>query len=327
MVAIPTPDGDDYDSLEDFAGHVNGVAKGLFSLGYEVNDPAATWNWTAAEMNEGFRDLVDDDDGSGVRVVHILGHGERSHGTVFPVGADGQTDDDCDVVNWLKLVQSNNRLRPKTLFILDTCHSGEATRSEWGLDIHAEDLRGWVLAASERDRSAYDGRLTRAVANQLAAVAGQTMGLAPDLEFVPWETFRDKVIHEVERGAGDRLLPQRVTSTLLNRTVKVPFFPNPAYVEPGPFSRQRMRRLRGWDRFWIPSQAQRCPQKASKASIRTISPSVLAAETGLVPTGPSPAGEASSLICRHGSMTLLRETACELSLAAREQGNLPSSAF
>lgn len=250
VIAIPEPEGDEYDSLADFAVYADEVAEGLRGLGYEVAEQVQkTWNWTAEKINQEVRMLVDEAGSDDVRVVHILGHGVRNERleTIFPVGSDGKTHLDGRFDEWIARLEASEGTCPMTLFILDTCYSGAAARPHWGKNVNAEDLRGWVLAASEPNRAAYDANLSRAVAKQLSAVANNTMGISPDEEFVKWEIFRNKVIDDVEKyGGGARSLSingafrQRVTSTALDRNApNLPFYPNPYFVTPGPLKRAK----------------------------------------------------------------------------------------
>ncbi len=257
LVMIPNPGGpgdDGYPSLEKFSGYADDLASQLSRFDYETNKPTETANWNGAQINKEVRCLLDEGDVDDVRVVHIFGHGEHHLRTVYPIGADAERDPDCDVEAWLKRLQPSDRekpSRPVTLFIVDTCHSGQAARTSWGMEVPAEELRGWVLAASAPERSAYDGRLTLAVARQLRATVEGALDISPDRQFIPWATFRDAVIEDVEREQAGGLV-QRVTSTPVDRTVDVPFFPNPAYQEPGPLQLAKSQAATGLGPFLDP---------------------------------------------------------------------------
>lgn len=245
-ITAPRPeDKHEYDSLEEFVEYGQRVADGLESLGYSVSYPVIdTWKWTASHINNIFQDFIRSSSRDDVCVIHILSHAELAKGptTIMPVGADGQTDSLARIDEWLTQLQLDAKVRPLTLIIADTCFSGVAARTPWQATIKPRDLRGWVLAASEPDRSAYKARLSLAIAEQLRAVADNTMNISGDIPFVPWETFRNKVIEHVARAhLGNRLdheddeIDQRVTSILLDAPApELPFYPNPAYQPPGP---------------------------------------------------------------------------------------------
>lgn len=233
-VAVTEPDDTStavYDSLADFEAYATHLADALSRLGYDVNDPADTRRWTADQIADRIDTALGHSTNDAMRVVHVLGHGTLSHGSLRIVGADGKTIPRCDVDLWLRQIEDEENPGPLTLFILDTCYSGAVTRHSWNVQLRASHRRGWVLAASSPSRSAYDGRLTRAVAEVLRKLADGTLGVDPSAAILPWTVFRDRVIEDVERQqAGE--LEQEVHSTLLDRTVNPPFFPNPAYTPP-----------------------------------------------------------------------------------------------
>lgn len=240
IVAIPEPGGfenENYPSLLDHAHHAGDVARLLgHHYGYECNDPSQTHQWDAQKLHAEVGSLLRNGDSEDVRVVLLFGHGESEFGSLLPVGADGRTDSECDVLSWLKVVQPREGRpadRPLTLFIIDTCGAGEAADPSWGGDVPAEGLRGWVLAASAKNRTAYNGRLSNAVAEALKQIAEGNFGLSDGEEWVRWSLFRDRVREIVERVQGQEF-PQRVTATRTDREVHLPFLRNPAYVPPGP---------------------------------------------------------------------------------------------
>ncbi|MFT4137294.1 MAG: hypothetical protein QM641_12380, partial [Microbacterium sp.] len=245
VVTIPNPGGienDEYPSLADFAHHASEVGAALRELEYdEVNGPDGTAEWDAERLDAEVRSLIREKDPDGVRLVHILGHGKAEVGSLRVVGADGETDAQCDVVSWLSAIQSDPDAPPRhplTLFILDTCHSGAAADPSWGGDVFTEGLRGWVLAASAKEKSAYNGRLSKAVAETLKQIAQNTFGMDTQVRWVPWPLFRDRVRDVVERDQGE-VHRQRVTATRTDRDIELAFIPNPGYVAPGAIDKAR----------------------------------------------------------------------------------------
>lgn len=238
VIAIPFADGPGWREfpLNGASQAASEIGAQLERLGFELAaQPTKTKSWSAATIKKRVDKVIDKKDPNGICIVHIAGHGDRRFDSIRPVGADGQTDSDADLDRWLKRIEPDSAdgsaTKPRTLFIVDTCNSGNAARRAWSSRVDPEKLRGWVLAASDVDEPAYDLRLSRAVAKILTLIADNRLGLAPDVESVPWATFRDRVIEDVERQQGDGLR-QRVTSTLLDRTVNPPFFPNPGYRAP-----------------------------------------------------------------------------------------------
>ena len=236
--AITDPEaGDDgfpLDSLATFSPYATQLAMGLSRVGFEVNDPLETKNWTAEQIANDVLGALASADSESVRVVHVLAHGRAMNDSLRVVGGDGRTHIQCDLDHWLRFVNDGEPSRPLTLFILDTCNSGLAARMPWTYGIDPSSLRGWVISASAPDRSAYDGRLSLAVAAVLQQLAEGTL-IDARTKVVPWATFRDRVIDDVERQQVGSF-HQVVHSTLLDRTINPPFFTNPNYVEPDPLA-------------------------------------------------------------------------------------------
>jgi len=122
--------------------------------------------------------------------------------------------------------------RPLTLFLLDSCYSGTAARLPWQLRVADGRARAWVIAASEPDRSAFDGRFSHAVASVLRDVAAGRLGIDPSVEFVPLDTAAKKIRRNVANLAAQGS-KQQVTSSVMDIGAEISwqFFPNPVHRE------------------------------------------------------------------------------------------------
>ena len=276
VAAVPNPGGlddDRYPSLEAYTGYARQIADHLRQLGYRANDPDQTHNWTARKLDEEIEALIDVEDAEGVRFIHILGDGEPKLRSIQPVGADGATDKRCDLELWLRGLQPSAGARPqapRTLFVLDTCHSGAAADPAWSGDVPAEDLRGWVLAASARDRSAYNARLSKAVAEALGDIRRNEFGVDPSEQWVPWTLFRDRVRNQVERDQDD-IHQQRVTASRTDRDVDLPFLANPRFHPPSHIDRASLAAPDGLGEFLDPEHfTTRASGRPGQAAANTI---------------------------------------------------------
>ncbi|WP_456049249.1 Clp protease N-terminal domain-containing protein [Actinomadura craniellae] len=213
----------------------------LTGLGYECA-PAPEAEPSAAALGTAVHEHIDAAAPGEVLVVHVIAHGERSNetGKLYVVGADGQTHRLAQVEDWLVSVQDG--ARTPTLFLLDLCYAGTAARLPWQARVAAGGARAWVIAACAPDRAAFDGRLTRAAADVLGALAAGTLDIDPSLEHAPFTTIARTIGQEVKRlgeeSDGD---PQQVTGSLIDLTSDLPeqpFFRNPGYA-PNPARRAR----------------------------------------------------------------------------------------
>ncbi len=243
LVVVPNPGGpdhDEYESLEDFSFHADKVASGLERMGYEVNTHSETWNWdseTLASRIQGFLEEGDTDD---VRLIHVFAHGETKLGGLFPVAADAKTHRHANVDEWLRGVEHDAPQSPSTLFVLDMCGSGVATRTQWGVEVDAEQRRGWVFAAAAPNRAAYNGRLSLAFARMLVLISRGELDVYPGVEWVSWSLARRALLTEMRKLIGDGI-DQKLHTTLIEADdqANVRFFPNPSYRQPGPVAQAR----------------------------------------------------------------------------------------
>ncbi|WP_326919023.1 AAA family ATPase [Actinophytocola sp.] len=123
--------------------------------------------------------------------------------------------------------------RPLALFLLDLCSAGTAARLPWQGRLEGR-VRGWVIAACQADRPAYDGRFTEAVIEVLSALRRGELDVDPSLKYVPVPTVARAIRREVNRLASIAdAYDQQVTASLVDISVdeELPFFPNPAYTD------------------------------------------------------------------------------------------------
>ncbi|MEU4620279.1 hypothetical protein AB0G04_09925 [Actinoplanes sp. NPDC023801] len=167
-----------------------------------------------------------------VAVVHVL-----SHGVVDPytrklrvVGADGRHLPQTEVERWQTDVEGRGEDRPSVLFLLDICHAGSAARLDWQGWVPDEQRHAWVIAATDQEASAFNGRFTRAAARVLARIADREVDLAAGWEHVPVCVIAQEIRREVTRSGADGL-PQRVVGTRVDIASEewFPFLTNPLY--------------------------------------------------------------------------------------------------
>jgi len=211
-----------------------------------------------------------------VRLVHIFAHGETKLGGLFPVAADAKTHRHANVDEWLRGVEHDAPQSPSTLFVLDMCGSGVAARTQWGIEVDAEDRRGWVFAAAAPNRAAYNGRLSLAFARMLASIRRGELDVYPDVEWVSWALARRALLTEMKTLIGGGI-KQKLHTTLIEADdeAQVRFFPNPAYRPPGPVARARIEADTGLKELLDPFESIDHEHFAGRASGRRA-----AAQTG-----------------------------------------------
>ena len=166
---------------------------------------------------------------SGAHVVHVLSHGHPGNAGVYVVGADGRWDTSTRVESWVASVEDHpSRQPPHTLFVVDTCYSGQAARLGW-LPAATEQTRAWVIAASAPDAPAFNGRLTRAVTTVLRKLKSGELDFSPST-YVPFVHLVEHVRREVVRLGG---VSQYVTGTPVDGLFEPPLFANPRPALPG----------------------------------------------------------------------------------------------
>ncbi|WP_267900915.1 caspase family protein [Actinomadura craniellae] len=212
----------------------------LGALGYECTEPAPL---TGEDLGTAVHQTISAAAPDDVLVIHVISHGQTADGTgrLYVVGPDGRHHPLGDVESWLAAIEDHGS-RPPTLFLLDVCQAGQAARLPWqGLRGDGSN-RAWVLGAAAPGRSAYDGRLTRALVHVLEALGRGELDIDPALEHAPFTAVARAVRLEVDRlTAADDGDSQQVTGSLLDVTADppdLPFFPNPAYP-PSPARRAR----------------------------------------------------------------------------------------
>jgi WD40 repeat protein len=166
---------------------------------------------------------------SGAHVVHVLSHGHPGNAGVYVVGADGSWDTSTRVESWVASVEDHpSRQRPHTLFVVDTCYSGQAARLSW-LPAATEQTRAWVIAASAPDAPAFNGRLTQAVTTVLRKLKSGELDFSPST-YVPFVHLVEHVRREVVLLGGTS---QYVTGTPVDGWFEPPLFANPRPALPG----------------------------------------------------------------------------------------------
>jgi hypothetical protein len=152
-------------------------------------------------------------------------------GALYVVGPEGKPHSLTDVEAWLKAVEDFPERSP-TLFLLDLCHSGVAARLPWQLARADGRGRAWVIAASQPDRQAFDGRFTQAAATVLGRLRRGELDVDRSVRYVPLGTVAREIRREVGAlaKAADSY-PQQVTCSVIDISAQpeVPFFPNPGY--------------------------------------------------------------------------------------------------
>ncbi|MDF5755743.1 AAA family ATPase [Spongiactinospora sp. TRM90649] len=205
----------------------------LAGLGYTVaghDDPTASALGRAVHAEIG-------SESPGPLVVHVSSHGEPHRtGALYVVGSDGAVDDTTEVTGWLRMVERRAG-RPRTLFLIDTCHAGQAARPPWLSEVVDGGNHAWVIAATGRGEAAYDARLTRAAATVLGGLGALVYA---DRPYVPFGLVVESIRAEVRAlgghgGHGGHGYEQRVAASPIDGDYPdLPFFPNPGYGRAAP---------------------------------------------------------------------------------------------
>src|SRR5262249_45722418 len=152
--------------------------------------------------------------------------------TLLVLGSDGQSTPSTSVERWLKHVELKSGL-PPTLFLLDLCHAGHATRRPWQLLTAAGRTRAYVLAATKTEQSAYDGRFTRAVIDSVRKVADGGFDIPGAYADVSMRQVFIDIAKGVTSSSAGRYR-QQVEGSVMDLSVadpEHPFFPN---ITPSP---------------------------------------------------------------------------------------------
>ncbi|MFD8234624.1 AAA family ATPase [Streptomyces sp. NPDC059696] len=202
------------------------VRRAVGRLGYRVTDRL---NPVRSEL----RDLLCGSGDRGAqqahRIVHVVSHGSADgrRARLDMVPADGRLGRDTDVTGWIS--DSHAERRP-TLFLIDLCGSGVAARLPSYVHEAGEEGFAWVIAASDGEEEAYDGRFSTAVAEVLEELSRTGLGTDESQEFVAFSLVARHIGVRLEAADGR---VQTVRATLMDPSAPepvLPFFPNPAYA-------------------------------------------------------------------------------------------------
>ena len=199
------------------------------SFGYSVTALTQA-GLTTSQLGRAVREAIESASAEDVLLLHLLTHGVARPGMLYALGCDGTYDETTEVGGWLAGVQHVPG-RPLVLFSLDMCHSGIVTQLPWQAGDDSSERRGWVIAACEADRSAFDGRFTRALTTVLRELARGDIEVGPDDEFVPLQTVARAVRSAVVTTAKSTdSYQQFVVSSRLDMadSPATPFFLAPA---------------------------------------------------------------------------------------------------
>ena len=222
------PPADAWQDLQ-YAGPVTkDLAAALTDLGFACTVYAETDLPTAQELGSRISQSLAAAPSSGAHVVHVLSHGHAGTSGVYVVGADGKWAPSTWVASWVASIEDDPGQRPHTLFVIDTCYSGQAARLGW-LPVATEHSRAWVIAASEPDAPAFNGRLTRAVTTVLKKLSSGELDFSPST-YIPFVHLVDHVRREVIRLGGQS---QYVTGTPVDGLFEPPLLVNPRHAPPG----------------------------------------------------------------------------------------------
>ena len=169
----------------------------------------------------------------GAVVVHLLTHGLQGRGrtVLYVLGPDGgrvQTS----VNEWLNRAEERGEDFGPVLFVLDVCHAGDAVEYQLQQLVGVDGQQAWVLAAASGADPAYDGRLTRALAQVLDRFRSGELRLDPSVRYIPLPSlFRevDRLVREESQGS----YPQQIHSSFVPVHVDIDqleFFPNPGWA-------------------------------------------------------------------------------------------------
>ncbi|WP_405590735.1 hypothetical protein [Streptomyces sp. NBC_01190] len=187
---------------------------------------------TTARLGELVRETVEAAGSDSVLLVHLLTHGEARNGTLYALGTDGTPHESTDIGGWLAGLQSVPG-RPRVLFTLDLCNSGTVTELPWQPRYDRSGRRGWVVAACQPDRDAFNGHFTKALTTVLGDMAASRTDLTPSAPYIPLGTVVDAVRRTtLELADAHRIYRQYVTTSRVevsDEAVVLPLFPNPAH--------------------------------------------------------------------------------------------------
>lgn len=183
---------------------------------------------TTVQLSDAVRTALVSTAQDDILLLHLLTHGVARGNLLYALGCDGLIDETAEVGAWLAGLQYAHD-RPLGLLSLDMCHSGIVTQLPWQASYDSGGRRGWVIAACEPDRRAFDGLYTRALTSVLRELANNDIEVSPSDKFVPLQTVARTVrsaVVTMARGAGN--YQQYVVTSRLDMTADAPappFFP------------------------------------------------------------------------------------------------------
>ncbi len=218
-----------WDALPYAEGCTRELHQALQAAGYEASISTDPAQLSASALGDQVDDLLTDASVE-VAVVHVLSHGDhRQRGGVYVVGADGRWSAQTRVEDWMVRV-ADDPSAPHTLFLLDLCHAGAATRLQWQPPEPGQHERAWIIAAAGAADPAYAGRLTRAATTVIHRLVSKDIDFSPTLPTVPFATLFDLIARELRAlAAREGGYQQEPTATPTVGTAHVPFFANPHY--------------------------------------------------------------------------------------------------
>jgi hypothetical protein len=201
----------------------------LRQLGYKCE--TSEESLSAADLGQRVNDSIRGGRPTDVFVVHVVSHGlVTPSGELHVVGGDGEYDDRTAVQQWLRLVVDSVDQPPVTLFLLDICYAGEATRLRWQQRFADAHNRAWVIAACGPQESAFSGRFTKATVEVLQSLANGDLGIDRSRRYAPITTVARSIRRAVANADNDRYLSQQVVASLLDISSEppdLPFFQTP----------------------------------------------------------------------------------------------------
>lgn len=219
--------------LADAAIHAGGLAVSLAAYGYrdvlqgvsKPNDYVATSVDVQTVIDAALAE-------PGLVVIHLLTHGQLgpNQGVLYVLGPDG-VETSTSVGEWLNRAEKRDGDRGPVLFVLDVCFAGAAVRYQLQHLAEAQRQQAWVLAAANETDPAYDGRLTRALAQVLDRFRSGELQVDPSVRHIPLR----RMFGEVNRLVGvqsEGSYPQQICSTYVPLHLDVGhlgFFPNPRW--------------------------------------------------------------------------------------------------
>ncbi|WP_370093984.1 hypothetical protein [Streptacidiphilus sp. MAP12-20] len=221
------------DDLDFAADAVTGLATVLQDgFGFSVK-AVTTPGLTTADLGRLVRRTLKKAGADTVLLVHLLTHGEAKDGSLYALGADALLHESTDIGGWLTGLQHVEG-RPVVLFTLDLCNSGMVTQLPWQAHYDRSGRRGWVVAACEPQKDAFNGHFTMALTEVLGDMAAQRTPLTPRTPYIPLGTLVDAVRRATVKLADtNRVYRQYVTTSRVevsDEAVVLPLFPNPAYL-------------------------------------------------------------------------------------------------